>query len=155
MTNKDTEQVLTPLYEIVNIKQVIREREDFVRYVIRSPRDAVTHIQKEIGDSDREKVIVLCLNTKNEVIAFHIAHIGSLNASILTPREIFKTAILNNSNSIILAHNHPSGHPTPSQEDIAITKRVKEGGDLLGIELLDHLIVTDRTYTSLKEKGYM
>lgn len=148
------EKVLKPIYEIVKIKQVIRESET-LRFQIRSPREVVTLIRKEIADSDREVLLLLVLNVKNEVIALHHAHIGSLNASIVSPRELFKTAILNNAGSIIIAHNHPSGNATPSAEDIAVTKRIRDGGELLGIELLDHLIVTPHTFTSLKEKGYM
>ncbi len=153
-TKKNEEKVLKPIYEIVQIKQVIRETDVF-RFQIRSPKDAVTLAQKEIADSDREVLLLFVLNVKNEVIALHHAHIGSLSASIVSPRELFKTAILNNGASIIIAHNHPSGNATPSPEDIAVTKRVKTVGEYIAIELLDHLIVTPNSFISLKEKGYM
>lgn len=81
--------------------------------------------------------------------------IGSLNASIVHPREVYKEAIKRSAASIICIHNHPSGDPTPSREDIEVTRRLAECGRLVGIELLDHLIIGDKTYVSLKEKGYV
>jgi DNA repair protein RadC len=98
----------------------------------------------------------MCLNTKNRVVAVHRCHVGSLNASIVSPREVFKSAILNNSTSIILSHQHPPQNCTPSNEDIEVTRRLVESGKVLGIEVLDHLIVNaDAQYYSLKEKGEM
>ncbi|ATP79342.1 TPA_asm: DNA repair protein RadC [Listeria monocytogenes] len=98
----------------------------------------------------------MCLNTKNNVVAVHRCHVGSLNSSIVHPREVFKSAILNNVASVILAHQHPSGDIKPSMEDINVTKRLVEAGKLLGIEVLDHLIVnSDNSFTSLKERGYI
>nr|WP_041265050.1 JAB domain-containing protein [Geobacillus thermodenitrificans] len=97
----------------------------------------------------------MCLNTKNEVVAVHRCHIGSLNASIVHPREVFKAAILNNAASIIVAHQHPSGDVTPSKEDVEMTKRLAEAGRILGIEVLDHLVINYKAeYTSLKERGF-
>ncbi|ANZ32344.1 DNA repair protein RadC (plasmid) [Parageobacillus thermoglucosidasius] len=97
----------------------------------------------------------MCLNTKNEVVAVHRCHIGSLNSSIVHPREVFKAAILNNSASIIVAHQHPSGDVTPSREDVEMTKRLAEAGRILGIEVLDHLVINYKAeYTSLKERGF-
>ena len=83
------------------------------------------------------------------------ANVGSLNASVVHPRETFKAAILNNAASIIVAHQHPSGDSSPSQEDIHVTKRLKDAGQIIGIEVLDHLIVGRNQFTSLKEKGYV
>lgn len=145
---------LEKVYEIVSIKQVVRESE-FEVTQITSPEDAVHAIQKEIGDEDREVFLVLCLNTKNHVVAIHRASIGGLNSAIVHPREVFKSAILNNSASIIVAHNHPSSNPSPSPEDIEVTKRLVEAGMILGIEVLDHVIVSSTQFVSLKEKGYM
>jgi DNA repair proteins len=93
------------------------------------------------------------LNTKNQVIGRQTLSIGSLNASIVHPREVFRAAIRRSSASILCAHNHPSGDPTPSPEDILLTKRLAEAGELIGIELLDHLVIGDNRYTSLKEAG--
>jgi DNA repair protein RadC len=95
----------------------------------------------------------LFLNTKNQVIGRQTLSIGSLNASIVHPREVFKAAIRRSSASIVCAHNHPSGDPTPSPEDIQLTKRLGEAGQLIGIELLDHLVIGDSRFISLKEMG--
>ncbi len=148
---------LKPIFEVVRIKQVIRELEEpFTTYTIRSPQDAKELAQAQIGDEDREVFLVMMLNTKNQVIALHRAHVGSLNASIVHPREVMKPAILNNAASIIVSHQHPSGNPSPSPEDIDVTKRLVDAGLLLGIEVLDHVIVSyTGEYVSLKEKGYM
>jgi DNA repair protein RadC len=97
---------------------------------------------------------VMCLNTKNRVVAVHRCHVGGLNASIVMPREVFKSAILNNSASIIVSHQHPSQDVTPSREDVNVTKRLVEAGKILGIDVLDHLIVNaNADYYSMKEKG--
>lgn len=148
---------LKPIFEVVRIKQVIRELEEpFTSYTIRSPEDAKEIAQAQIGDEDREVFLVMMLNTKNQVIGLHRAHVGSLNASIVHPREVMKPAILNNAASIIVSHQHPSGNPSPSPEDIEVTKRLVEAGQILGIEVLDHVIVSyTGQYVSLKEKGYM
>ena len=96
----------------------------------------------------------MCLNTKNNVVAVHRCHVGSLNSSIVHPREVFKSAILNNAASVIVAHQHPSDDITPSKEDINVTRRLVDAGKLLGIEVLDHLVVNNESkFTSLKEKG--
>lgn len=144
--------------EIVRIKQVLkRGGSKWEVKTIRSPQDAAELATEVIGDEDREVLLVLVLNTKNEVVAIHRCHIGSLNASVVHPREVMKAAILNNGASIIISHNHPSFNPTPSREDIEVTKRMKEVGQILGIELLDHIIVSNEktNFTSLKEKGYI
>lgn len=138
---------------IVSIKMV---REASVLYDIRkigSPKDGVELGKKFLGDADREQLIVCCLDTKNQPTAINVVSVGSLNTSIVHPREVFKPAILSNSASIILFHNHPSGDPEPSKEDISITERIKESGNILGIKLIDHIIIGDDSYCSLKEKG--
>ena len=104
---------------------------------------------------DREQFIIACLNTKNEPTNILVVSVGTLNKAIVHPREVFKTAILSNAASIVALHNHPSGNSEPSQQDIELTNRLYEAGELLGIKLLDHLIIGDRTFTSLKEKGYL
>lgn len=104
---------------------------------------------------DREQFIIACLNTKNEPTNILVVSVGTLNKAIVHPREVFKTAILSNAASIVAFHNHPSGNSEPSQQDIELTNRLYEAGELLGIKLLDHLIIGDRTFTSLKEKGYL
>lgn len=101
------------------------------------------------------KYTCLFLNTKNQVLHKQTIFIGSLNASIVHPREVFKEALRRSAASIICFHNHPSGDPTPSREDIEVTKRLAECGKIIGIEILDHLIIGDQKYISLKEKGYL
>ncbi|MBH0175756.1 DNA repair protein RadC [Fictibacillus sp. 23RED33] len=142
------------IYEVVRIKQVIKEVEASEKFVIRSPQDAADVAAQFIGDDDREVFFVMCLNTKNQVVAVHRCHVGGLNASIVMPREVFKSAILNNSASIIVSHQHPSQDVTPSREDIEVTSRLVECGKILGIDVLDHLIInTKAKYYSLKENA--
>jgi DNA repair protein RadC len=100
----------------------------------------------------KEYFKVLLLNTKNEIIMIENISVGSLNSSVVHPREVFCTAVKKSACSMIAVHNHPSGNPAPSQTDIDVTKRLVEAGELLGIKVLDHLIIGDGTYVSLKEK---
>ncbi|WP_255485879.1 RadC family protein [Sporosarcina sp. BP05] len=147
---------LKPILEVLRIKQVTTINEDELTYKIREPRDLHDVAYKMIGEEDREVFLIICMTVKNEVSAVHRASIGNLNSAIVTPREIFKTAILNNAGSIAVAHNHPSfDSAVPSSEDIQVTKRLVECGELLGIEVVDHIIVSGKKYVSLKEKGYM
>lgn len=122
---------------------------------IRSSEDAYNLFKQFLGELDREYFVLMCLNVKNEPNAINVCHIGSLNSSIVHPREIMKSAVLSNAASILVLHNHPSGRPEPSQEDIDVTKRLVEAGNIMGIELLDHLVVGDDSFISLKDKGYM
>jgi DNA repair protein RadC len=125
------------------------------RYTIRSPEDAATYLMTDMSSLTQEHFVVLFLNVKNEVLHKQTIFIGSLNSSIVHPREIFREAVKRSAASIICAHNHPSGNPTPSPEDIEVTKRLSEAGALMGIEVLDHVIIGDHQFISLKEKGYM
>lgn len=120
---------------------------------ISSPDDVFRIVNKYLDGADREHLVLLTLDTKNKITSINTVSIGSINTSIVHPREVFKTAILSNASSVILTHNHPSGDVTPSKEDIDITNRIKECGRILGIELLDHVIIGDDKYSSLKEKG--
>lgn len=108
----------------------------------------------DLRSEANEKFGILTLNIKNVVIGVHILSIGSLNSNIVHPREVFKAAILNNAASIVCFHNHPSGDPTPSPEDIQITHRLIEAGQIIGISVLDHIIIGDARFISLKESGY-
>ncbi|MFE7063078.1 DNA repair protein RadC [Sutcliffiella sp. NPDC057660] len=125
------------------------------RYVIRSPEDAANYVMEDMRFLTQEHFVCLYLNTKNQVLHQQTIFIGSLNASIVHPREVFKEAFRRSAASFICLHNHPSGDPSPSREDIDVTKRLNECGKLIGIELLDHLIIGDQKFISLKEKGYM
>lgn len=122
---------------------------------ISSPKDAAELVMEEMRNLKQEHLKVIMLNTKNIVIFIKDVSIGSLNSSIVHPREVFCDAIRKSSASIIICHNHPSGDPVPSNEDINITYRLKECSKLLGVDLLDHLIIGNGKYTSLKEKGIL
>jgi len=124
------------------------------RYVIRSPKDAADFLEY-LKDYNQEHFVALFLNTKNEVLLKKTIFKGSLNASIVHPREIFNEALMRSAASVIVAHNHPSGHSTPSREDIEVTKRLVEVGKIVGIEVLDHVIVAANDFTSIKEKGHV
>ena len=125
------------------------------RYTIRSPEDAAAYLMTDMSSLSQENFVVLFLNVKNEVLHKQTIFIGSLNSSIVHPRDIFREAVKRSAASIICAHNHPSGNPSPSPEDIEVTKRLLEAGSIMGIELLDHVIIGDHKFISLKEKGYM
>jgi DNA repair protein RadC len=134
--------------------QLIKEKSSLYQSnVVNSPSDAFVIVNQYLENVDREHFGILCLDTKNKVTAIHTVSIGSLNSSIVHPRELFKAAILANSNSIVLFHNHPSGDPTPSSEDITVTRRLTEAGTVMGIEVLNHVIVGDGRHISLKERG--
>ncbi|OUS68710.1 hypothetical protein B1748_33185 [Paenibacillus sp. MY03] len=122
---------------------------------IRSPEDVYKLLEPEFRHLKQEQFVCLFLNTKNGVIAKEVISVGSLNACIVHPREVFRSAIKRSCASIICAHNHPSGNPDPSPEDIAITQRLIESGTIIGIELLDHVVIGSGTYVSLKERGFI
>lgn len=123
------------------------------RVGINSPKDIADMLMIEMASLNQEILKLVVLNTKNKVIRVKDVFKGSLNSSIVHPREIYSEAIKCGGASIIICHNHPSGDSTPSKEDINITIRIKECGKIIGIELLDHIIIGDNKYTSLKEKG--
>lgn len=112
---------------------------------ITMPQQAAQAFIGLVGNADREYFVAMHLDGKNRIVALHLVSQGSLNQSLVTPRETFKSAILANAAAIILAHNHPTGDLTPSHEDIAITRRLKECGELIGIKILDHVIVDTDT----------
>lgn len=140
---------------IVSLKMVREHSIMYPKRNVRSPEDAFNLLQTFLDELDREHFVVVCLDTKNQPTAINVCHMGSLNASIVHPREVLKVAILSNSASILLAHNHPSTDPSPSKEDIEVTKRLLEACEIIGIEILDHLIIGGQNYISLKEKGYI
>lgn len=123
------------------------------RPVIRSPQDAADLMMPRLRYENKEHFIALLLSTKNHVLAIPTISLGSLNASVVHPRELFRAAINHSAAAVILVHNHPSGDPSPSQEDIALTKRLIEAGRILDISVLDHVIIGDGRYISFKEKG--
>lgn len=125
------------------------------RYTIRSPEDAANYLMTDMSSLTQEHFVALFLNVKNEVLHKQTIFIGSLNSSIVHPRDIFREAVKRSAASVIVAHNHPSGNATPSPEDIAVTKRLLEAGTIMGIDVLDHVIIGDQQFISLKEKGYI
>ena len=122
---------------------------------IKSPGDAAALVMQNLRGLDREHFWSLLLNTKHRVISIDKVSVGTLNSSSVHPRELFRGAIKRSAASVILVHNHPSGDTTPSKDDLVITKRLCEAGRIIGIEVLDHIIIGDNEYTSIKTEGLM
>lgn len=141
------------LVALAEISRRFKGYKSGVSYKISQPGDVISLIMEDMRSLKQEILRVIMLNTKNIVLTMKDVSIGSLNSSIVHPREVFREAINKGSASIIICHNHPSGDPTPSTEDINITTRLKECGKLIGIDLLDHVIIGNGNYVSLKEKG--
>jgi DNA repair protein RadC len=119
---------------------------------IRGPDDVVAFVGPKLKREQREHFLVLLLNARHEVMAKETVSVGSLNASIVHPREVFKPAILASAASVVLVHNHPSGDPEPSEEDLSITRRLVQVGELLGISVLDHVVVASRGIVSFRSR---
>ncbi|MHB0938377.1 MAG: RadC family protein [Armatimonadota bacterium] len=126
---------------------------DAPRPVISSPQDAANLVMEEMRYYPEERFRVMFLDTRHQVISDEEISRGTLNASLVHPREVFKAAIKVTAAAVLLVHNHPSGDPTPSKEDLALTARMTQTGDLVGIPVLDHLIIGDGRFVSLKDKG--
>ncbi len=123
------------------------------RIKISSPNDAAVVMMEEMRYYKKEYFKIILLDTKNNILKVSEISVGSLNSSIVHPREVFAEAIVNSSSSIILVHNHPSGEPEPSNEDIALTNRLAECGKIIGIKIIDHIIIGDGIFYSFKEEG--
>ncbi len=121
--------------------------------IVRTPEDTVALVRSRLKGKKKEHCLALLLDTRNQLIKVAEISVGSLDGSIVHPREVFKEAISASAASVIFVHNHPSGDPTPSEEDIGLTKRLAEAGELMGIDVLDHVIIGDKEYLSLKRKG--
>ena len=150
-----TKRVPAKRVNIVSVRMVKECSMLYKNRVIRSPEDGYRLLQQFLGEVDREHFIVVCLDTKNQPTAINVCHIGSLNASLVHPREVMKPAILSNAASIIVGHNHPSGSAEPSQEDIQVTRKLVEAGKIIGIDVIDHIVMGEDEFVSLKEKGYV
>ncbi len=122
---------------------------------VRSPSDLGPFLAERMRFLEKEHFDVVLLNTKNRILLVENVFVGSLDTSVVHPREIFKLAIKNSAASVIVAHNHPSGEPEPSEEDLRVTERLIEAGELLGIELLDHLVVGEEGFVSLRESYFL
>ena len=142
-------------FNIVSVKLVKESSLLYKERSVKSPKDSYNLLKYFLEDKDREYFIVAALDIKNQPVSVHVCHVGSLNACIVHPREVMKSAILSNAASIIVGHNHPSGNPAPSEEDHKVTRRLKEAGEIIGIELLDHIIIGTDSYLSFAEKGYL
>ena len=123
--------------------------------MVKSPEDVVNIVKSQLKGKKKEHFLVLCLDTRNRVINCRPVSIGSLDTSIVHPREVFKEAVSSSAASVIFVHNHPSGDPEPSKEDVELTKRLVKAGEIIGIDVLDHIIVCDRSYLSLKAKNLL
>jgi DNA repair protein RadC len=133
-------------------RRVILEAHDDA-VCIRSPSDVATVLMAEIGHLEQEHFKVLYLDTRNRLLGNETVYIGSLNASHIRVGEVFRDAVRRNCAAVIVAHNHPSGDPTPSPEDVEVTRQLVAAGDLLDIELLDHLVIGRQRFVSLRERG--
>lgn len=120
---------------------------------VRCPADVSRLVMAGMRDLDREHFYVVLLNTKHYVVGVELISIGTLNGSMVHPREVFRAAIRRGAAALILVHNHPSGDPSPSPEDVQVTRRLVEAGRLLGMDVLDHVIIGDNRYVSLREQG--
>ena len=148
--------------------QTMKLRELTIRYAVRKdhdgqpvivgralgrPSEAASALMTLLQDEPSEVFVVLCLTTKFHVIAYHEVGRGTLDTVLVNPREVFKAAVLANAAAIVVAHNHPSGDPTPSPDDMDVTRRLSAAGSVLGIAVLDHIVVGDGRYYSFKESG--
>ncbi len=137
----------------IELGRRLREIAVEARTLVRSPADAAYYIADEVRDLVQEHFLVLLLDTKNSIISKELITVGTLNSSIVHPREVFRPAIKKSCSAMILVHNHPSGDSTPSREDIDVTRRLMKVGEVVGIEVLDHIIIGGAGYTSLREQG--
>lgn len=147
---KDKAATLAAAFELT--KRVVFQEKWYSNKKIKSPSDVAEIFIPLFRDETKEKFIVVCLNTANNIKKYEVISVGNLNTSIVHPREVFKVAIDNSSANIILIHNHPSGNPEPSNEDISITKKLKDAGKILDIQLFDHIIIAGNNFTSLVER---
>jgi DNA repair protein RadC len=131
------------------------ESPELKKFTINTPQSVVRAVRASIKEKAKEHFKLILLTTRNKISGISTISIGTLDANLVHPREVFKDAISHNAASVILAHNHPSGDPEPSEDDLEITKRLVEAGKILGIEVLDHIIVTKNNFLSFKEKGLM
>jgi DNA repair protein RadC len=121
--------------------------------VVKTPEDVASLVKRRLKDKKKEYFLAILLDTRNQLIKVAEISIGSLEASIVHPREVFKEAISASAAAVIFAHNHPSGVPEASEDDINLTKRLAEAGEIVGIDVLDHIIIGDKKYLSLKREG--
>jgi len=136
---------------------LVREEETEVpsRLKLSTPRAAYRFLKTLLADADREQFVSLCLSTRNDLVGYNVISVGSVNASIVHPREVFKAAILLNASALVIAHNHPSGDPAPSREDREVTRALSEAGQVLDVPLYDHVILGEDRYFSFRDEGLL
>lgn len=132
---------------------LVRDVQVAYSQALRTSAEVYQLLRQEAASWDREHFLVLALDGKNRLLGVETISVGTLTASLVHPREVMKGLLLANAAAFIVAHNHPSGDPTPSAEDVAITQRLREVGELLGIRLLDHVIIGDGRYRSFSDEG--
>lgn len=135
--------------------QLVRDAQSLCTATITGPEEVFALVREEVPTWDRERFFTLILDTKNRLLDVDEVSVGTLQASLVHPREVMKTLILANAAAFICLHNHPSGDPTPSAEDVRITRRLREVGELLGIPCLDHIVVGDGRFVSMKDSGQL
>ena len=142
--------------DVVQVRLVL-DKTLYSEEQLSSPEQIVQFMRKELAEYDREVFCILNCTTKSQIINMSIVSIGTINASLVAVREVFKSAILSNASYVILLHNHPSGDPQPSQHDFLVTAKLCAGGNILGIDVLDHIIVGGRTgaFHSMAESGQL
>lgn len=144
------------MYELKGVcVRLCEDRSLYSACPILRPDDLVGLLRSEMETYDREHVLLVCLDVKNRPINVNTVAIGGLSGAGLRVADIYKAALLSNASSIMLAHNHPSGDPTPSRDDVEITRRIREAGELLGIKLLDHIVIGNNIYCSMQERGIL
>lgn len=139
--------------DMVRLEVVCDRTVDYGKTLIKKPEDLAGLGFEILGKADREMFLLVCLSTGHNVNALHVVSVGSLNSSIVHPREVYKVAILTNSAAIAVMHNHPSGNIQPSREDKEITRKLLEAGEILGIKLVDHVIVGGGNFYSFASHG--
>lgn len=149
-TETTTLRELTVRY---SVKRDGRDEPLVVARALRNPADSAAAFMALLHDEPTEVFGVLCLTTKHGVIAYHEVSRGTLDSTLVHPREVFKAALLANAAAIVAGHNHPSGDPTPSPDDAALTRRLVAAGELLGVPVLDHVVIGDGRYYSFKAAG--
>jgi DNA repair protein RadC len=139
-------------FELGRREELEPELKDFD---VKDPEAVVKAVRSSIKDKAKEHFKLILLNPRNKIIGISTISMGTLNASLVHPREVFKDAITHSAASVVLAHNHPSGDPDPSEDDIKITKKLVDSGRLLGIEVLDHIVIGKNNFRSFKERGLL
>ena len=149
LARERAEQTYTPILSL----HLVRERAIEHAVQIKAPKDAYELVKPYFEGLVQEHLVVLTLNTKNHVIALVPVYVGSVHTTVVRLAELFRPALLTNASAILVLHNHPSGDATPSPEDAAITREIVKAGQLLDIDVLDHLVIGDTKFVSLKERG--